>query len=293
MLGSDLVKTLTMLPGLDVYRLSRSESSISQSNSIQVDLTDFKKTQKQIQDIKPDLIVHAAAWTQVDACESEQRNARLQNTEVVENLIEVSNQVNAAIIFFSTDYVFSGKKKGAYLENDPIEPVNYYGQTKAWAEEAFRKKSKRYMIFRITWLYGEKGNHFPKAILNQVAQNKEISVVNDQWGRPTWTKDVAEAIGGLLTSGKKLLDQYNGEIFHLANSGEINWSGYARRVLDRAGFAHIPVREISSAQLQRPAKRPENSVLCLDKTEKLLGIKMRSWELALDQFMKETGFKNG
>ena len=199
----------------------------------------------------------------------------------------VAIATNSFLIFFSTDYVFSGKKKEPYLESDLIEPINYYGQTKAWAEKSIQERSKRFIIFRITWLYGKRGQHFPAAILRQAREKKELSIVNDQWGRPTWTRDVAEAILKLLTSRKKLLDQYNKEIFHIGNSGTINWSGFARQILDQSGFANVKIKEIPAEEFKRPAARPKNSVLNLDRARQLLEIEMRSWQDAVNEFLKE------
>ena len=289
MLGSDLVKVLSR--DFEVFGLTRHNPSADAPahQIIKMDLADHVLLRSEISRIHPDIVIHAAAFTKVDACEDPSLRELVteQNTDIVKSLIDICNDSGAFLIFFSTDYVFSGQKKEPYLESDPIEPVNFYGQTKAWAEEALIKASKRFIIFRVTWLYGIHGNHFPKAILKQVPEKQELSVVSDQWGRPTWTWDIALALHDLLTSRKNLLDQYNRQIFHIGNSGQVNWSGYARKILDVKGFSHITVSEISSVQLSRPAKRPLNSVLNLDKAERCFGIKIRSWEEALSSFLKE------
>ncbi len=292
MLGTDLM--LVLNPDFQVQGISRHLAASGEKNIINLDLAEKEALRKAMLQSRPDLVIHAAAFTKVDLCEDpEWKDAAVkQNVDVVKNLIEICNEINSCLIFFSTDYVFNGRKAGPYIENDPIEPVNFYGQTKAWAEEALRQKSNRYIIFRVTWLYGENGQHFPKAILKQAQEKNEIPVVADQWGRPTWTRDIAETLRDLLTSRKNLLDQYNKEIFHIGNAGQINWSGYARQTLDYARFPSVKVKEISSGDLKRAAKRPLNSVLSLDKAKKNLGIEMRPWQEALQEFLKGLSLKN-
>lgn len=289
MLGTDLVKTLS--PHFKVFGISRHPIEPRPWNEVplNLDLSEKDPLRSKLKEIKPDIVIHAAAFTKVDLCEHEafKSSAKKQNTEVVESLIEICNEVGAYLIFFSTDYVFSGNKEEPYAEDDPIEPINYYGQTKAWAEEALRKKSNQFMIFRVTWLYGKNGHHFPGAILKQAAQKKDLSVVSDQWGRPTWTYDIAVSLAELLISRQNLLDQYNKQIFHIGNSGQVNWSGYARFLLDRCGYSQVKVREISSSELNRDAKRPANSVLNLDKARNCLGLDLRSWDEALAEFIKK------
>lgn len=285
MLGSDLVRVLS--GQFEVYGMSR-RGKAGSDKSICIDLTDSQTLRAEIFRIKPDIVIHSAAFTKVDLCEdpANQDNVKKQNTEVVETLIGICNEVDSLLIFFSTDYVFSGNQADPYKEDSEIQPINFYGQTKAWAEDSLKRKANRFLIFRITWLYGENGNHFPKAILNQAKLKDEISVVSDQWGRPTWTKDIAVALSDLLTSRKNLIGEYNKEIFHLGNSSEVNWSGFARAILDFSGYSHVKVKEISSLALVRAAKRPLNSVLSLEKSKNLLGICMRPWNEALEDFLR-------
>jgi len=289
MLGTDLVKALA--PHFKVFGLSRHSQASGAGSDIplNLDLTEKDILRQKLIEIKPDLVIHTAAFTKVDACEDEAKksNAKKQNTEVVESLIEICNEIGAFLIFFSTDYVFSGQKKEPYVEDDAIEPINYYGQTKAWAETAIQKNAKRFMIFRVTWLYGKTGQHFPGAILKQAAQKNELAVVGDQWGRPTWTRDIAVNLAELLISRQNLLDQYNKQVFHIGNSGQVNWLGYARFLLDRCGYSQVKTHEISSHELNRAAKRPANSVLNLDKAQMCLGLQMRPWQDALTDFLKE------
>jgi len=284
MLGSDLSDVF--LFDCDLSMIGRQPDPLQRTSYTVLDLADAGSLRRYILELRPDFVLHAAAYTKVDACESERELALLQNAEMVKNLVLICNEAKSFLIFFSTDYVFSGQKSAPYVETDPIEPVNYYGETKSIAEKHLHENCNQFMIFRVTWLYGVHGAHFPKAILKQAAIKNEISVVSDQWGRPTWTYDLAVALKALLTSRKNLIHQYNKETFHIGNRDKINWSGYARRILDQSGFQSVHVKEISSAELIRAAKRPLNSVLCLDKAKNLLGLDMRPWSEALDDFLK-------
>jgi dTDP-4-dehydrorhamnose reductase len=289
MLGSDLVRTLSS--DADVFGISRNPRPDSSKQTFQLDLTNFSALSEILRQVKPDYVIHAAALTKVDLCEAPDMRdeARRQNVSVVESLAEVCNALKVPLLFFSTDYVFPGTKKEPYVEDDAIQPINFYGQTKAWAEQVLAEKSNRYMIFRVTWLFGENGNHFPRAILNQASRSNEIAVVNDQRGRPTWTRDVAQALHQLLFARQNLLDQYNKQIFHIGNEEATDWASYARFILDLAGFMNVRVKEITSAELKRPAPRPQNSVLDLSKARKLLGIQMRPWDEAVKAFLSLQG----
>lgn len=283
MLGTDLVSVLRLEH--DVHGVGRRSAPVFK-NYTSLDLTSSENTLRYFNQIKPDLVIHAAAYTRVDDCESKHDEAVLQNVVVTKNIVEACNQVGAFLYFFSTDYVFSGQKKDPYLENDPIQPVNFYGQTKAQAEKVIQDFSNQFQIFRVTWLYGEKGNHFPGAILKQAALKDEIPVVSDQWGRPTWTDDLAQTFLRLLQNHKSDWVRYNKSVYHIGNDDVINWSGYARKILDQCGYLKTRIREITTAELARPATRPINSVLCLDKAKNELGIQMRPWQDALGEFLR-------
>lgn len=286
MLGGDLAEVLAS--AFDVYGIARKKKHGQGAQFFEFCLTERARLEACLQDVRPDFVIHAAAFTKVDLCEDPryQNEAKKVNVGVTEHLADICNRQAVPLIFFSTDYVFEGSQAEPYRETDPIQPISFYGQTKAWAEAALQKKSNQFIVFRVTWLYGENGNHFPRAILSQAAQKSEITVVADQWGRPTWTKDIALVLRELLTSRQNLFDRYNKQVFHIGNDGKTNWANYARTVLRVAGFDKVTVKDISSSELNRPARRPQNSVLNLGKASELLGIKMRPWEDALQEFLK-------
>lgn len=249
------------------------------------DLTQARKIRDAILSHKPEVIIHTAAMTDVDYCEEHHDEAMENNVAATEHVVDAANEIDAAVIFYSTDYVFDGKKKGEYLEADLPGPLSFYGKTKHLGEEYILRTAKRALIFRITWLFGIWGRCFPKAILRQAAEVKKMNVVDDQIGRPTWTWDVAQAMRDLLLNHREALLKPGAEIFHLGNAGTVHWADYARFILKASGLGAVKIKDIPSAHLTRPAPRPENSVLSLEKSEKVLGLKLRSWEEATLEFL--------
>jgi dTDP-4-dehydrorhamnose reductase len=249
------------------------------------DLTQGRKTRDAILSHKPDLVIHTAALTDVDYCEGHQEEALENNVAATGNVVAAANEIDAPVIFYSTDYVFDGKKRGEYNETDTPCPLSFYGKTKRMGEEALLTGAKQAIIFRITWLFGIWGRCFPKAILRQAAETKKMNVVNDQIGRPTWSRDVAQAMLQLLQNKKEVVFRPGVDIFHLGNAGTVHWADYARFVLKNSGLGNVKIKDIPSAHLERPAPRPANSVLALGKAERVLGLKLRSWEDATLEFL--------
>jgi dTDP-4-dehydrorhamnose reductase len=251
------------------------------------DLTQVRKTRDAILSHQPEVIIHTGGMTDVDYCEEHHVEALENNAVATESVVNAANETGAPVIFFSTDYVFDGKKKGQYAETDTPNPLSFYGKTKQMGEEYILHAAKRALIFRITWLFGVWGRCFPKAILRQAAEVKNMTVVSDQTGRPTWSWDVALAIRELLLNKKELFLTQSAarEIFHLGNSGSVYWADYARFILKESGISGSKVKDISSDQLKRPAPRPSNSVLSLKKSKKVLGLSLRSWEEATAEFL--------
>lgn len=249
------------------------------------DLTQARKTRDAILSHKPEVIFHTAAMTDVDYCEEHHDEALENNVAATKHVVEAANEIDAPVIFYSTDYVFDGGKKGEYGETDLPNPLSFYGKTKRMAEEYILSTAKRAFIFRITWLFGIWGRCFPKAILRQAAEVTKMNVVDDQIGRPTWSWDVSQAMRQVLQTKKDVLLKPGVEIFHLGNSGTVHWADYARFILKGSGLGAVKVKDIPSAHLKRPAPRPANSVLCLEKAEKVLGLKLRSWEEATLEFL--------
>ena len=285
MLGSDLAAALH-----DSFQVSGAGRRSAPHLNIPYHQCDLLKTgavQEIFKKEEPEVVFHCAAMTQVDGCEKDRAQALALNLEMTEKVIEACNAVGAFLIFFSTDYVFDGKKHGEYRENDPVQPLNVYGETKALAENAIREKAKQYAIFRVSWLYGIHGPSFPRTILERAQQQKEFNIVSDQIGRPTFTRNLAETFCQMLMQQKPILNRIDHQIFHLANAGQTSWADFARFLLKHAGLESVMVYSISSDQLDRPAKRPANSVLSLEKAESSLHLALKPWPEAALEFIRE------
>lgn len=255
------------------------------------DLTHRQETLAIIQRESPHVIFHAAAMADVDGCQNHRYEALQDNLEATKNVVEASNRAGAWLIFFSTDYVFDGKKDGEYLEEDPCRPINVYGETKLRAENYIRQKAKRFMIFRTSWLYGFRGRSFPRTILELSRTKKILNVVSDQRGRPTYTRDIAAAFGDFLDHDPGALEKAPNEIFHLAGSSIATWADFARGILRAAQCEDVTVENVTSDKLNRPAPRPRNSVLALKKNEEKLNLRLRGWEEAIPEFVEELKIK--
>jgi len=283
MLGTDLGNVLS--PEFEVVGLERRPVTHLTVPYDICDLTQARKTREAILSHKPEVIIHTAAMTDVDYCEEHQDEALENNVKATENVVNASSEIDVPVIFFSTDYVFDGKKKGEYEETDTPNPLSFYGKTKQMGEAYILRVAKRAIIFRITWLFGIWGRCFPKAILRQASEVTKMNVVDDQIGRPTWSWDVSRGMKQLLLNKMDVLLKPGTEIFHLGNAGTVHWADYARFILKGAGLGAVKVTDIPSAHLKRPAPRPANSVLSLEKSKRVLGLKLRPWEEATLEFL--------
>ncbi len=239
---------------------------------------------------KPDLVFHSAAFTNVDECEKDKAFVSRANTQAVEFVANASKKHNAPVVFFSTDFVFDGKDSREYFEEDKPNPLSYYGQTKADAEEILRESGSLFVVFRLCWLYGLRGHSFPRSILGIAAKQKELKVVGDHYGRPTYTRDVSKALAGLLKKEPGIFHRLSGQIFHLANEGITNWADFAEEILKDAGFQNHTVTRIKFEEWKGAAEcaeRPRHAVLSLQKAWQILGIQLRPWQEALKDFIGE------
>ena len=221
-----------------------------------------------MREIRPDVVVNCAAFTKVDACETDPRAFEV-NARGVGYLADACGHFSAQLVQISTDFVFDGSKRAPYVEDDPTAPLSAYGRSKRdGEEEALRLPSS--LVVRASWLFGRSGWNFVEAILKQVEEGKpRLSVVADQVGRPTATPDLSEAIAALLEAGAT-------GVYHFANRGEVSWHDFAPRdPLALPDAATSPVDAVTSAQIARPAPRPAYSVLDTGKYERLTGRPMR------------------
>ena len=203
--------------------------------------------------VKPNFIVHAAAWTAVDACESDAEKAFAVNGTATASLVSAAEKVGARVAYVSTDYVFDGSKKSAYVETDAVNPQSVYGASKLAGEQALRDID---LTVRISWVCGFHGANMVKTILRIAAAQPELTFVNDQIGNPTFADDAAGMIATLVEHEQR-------GIFHVTNQGAVSWHGFAQEVLRAAGLDPSRVLPVLTADLQppRPAPRPANSVL--------------------------------
>jgi dTDP-4-dehydrorhamnose reductase len=267
-LGSELVSLLSK--DYEVYGFGHTE----------LDITDVNGVTRIISKIIPDIVIHCAAFTNVDGCESDIGTAFDINTIGTANVAIASQKNKSAMVYISTDYVFDGKKSSPYMESDVPNPISIYGISKYAGELIVKQFLHKFFIVRTSWLYGKKGKNFVNTILNLAKNKKKLKIVNDQIGSPTYTQDLAKAISILISTN------YYG-IYHITNSGECSWYEFAKKILEYAEIKDIKVTPISTEELNRPAPRPKYSVLKNFNLEKRKIYKMRNWELALKDFFRK------
>jgi dTDP-4-dehydrorhamnose reductase len=243
-----------------------------------VDIRDRKHVQEVVGEKRPQWIVLAAAYTDVDGCESNPRRALEVNRDGAANVAEAAKNFGAKLLFLSSDYVFDGKKGSPYGVEDPRNPQSVYGRSKAEAEVRLLEILPEVCIARTSWLFGTGGKCFPDTILKLAASRPTLDVVNDQCGSPTYCVDLARAIMALCRKDAS-------GIVHVTNSGQCTWFEFARETLKSAGLA-TEVRPVSSQQMARPAPRPAYSVLAATSLRSY-GIEMASWEDALWRYLEE------
>ena len=219
----------------------------------QLDITDEEAVRIAIGSAKPDVVIHAAAWTAVDACEGDAAKALLVNGTASQYVADAAHAVGARVVYISTDYVFDGSKPTPYNEDDDPNPQSAYGASKLAGERAM---SEQDVIVRISWVCGFHGANMVKTILKLGATMPELKFVDDQIGNPTFADDAARAIVDIATSR-------HGGVWHVTNQGVVSWYECAREVLLAAGMDAAKVKPVATSDLQppRPAKRPANSVL--------------------------------
>lgn len=243
---------------------------------------------------QPDLIVNAAAWTDVDGAETHRDQAQLVNAESPARMAAHAAKHGARLVHFSTDYVYSGQGETPHLESEPIAPLNHYGLTKAAGDRAIQKSGCPHLILRISWVYGLTGKNFLRTMLRLGTERDELSVVSDQMGAPSWSRFLAQnttrATGRLATASPAEAKDLSG-VYHLAPAGVTSWHGFATRIFELAA-GRIPlqvrtVRAISSAEFPSRAVRPRNSALDTTRFEKTFGLERVPWEALLEQCLSE------
>jgi dTDP-4-dehydrorhamnose reductase len=242
MLGQDLVARLQLHH--QVIPLARAGA----------DITDLDAISGAIKHASPEAVVHAAAFTAVDRCESERDLAFQVNGQGTRNVALACRELKIPLLYVSTDYVFDGEKKEPYVESDATHPLSAYGESKLEGEKQVSGLLDRYWIVRTSWLFGPKGRNFVQAILEQAKRGATLRVVNDQVGSPTYTEDLAAALEGILERGRP-------GVYHVSNQGFCSWFEFSQEILRQTGRDPSTVIPVPTSAVSRPAHRPKNSRL--------------------------------
>ncbi len=268
--------------GLDLTEVFRESYDVYGRDIDDFDITRDKETMDAIMEIRPDIVIHAAAYTDVDGCEDHIELAHSVNGGGTKNVASACRELGSKMVYISTDYVFDGRKSGAYSEEDPTCPINTYGRSKLEGERWVCTMVDQFVIVRTAWLFGRGGKNFVETILKLAREKGALSVVADQVGSPTYAVDLSRAIGALM--GKECRG-----IYHITNGETCSWYEYAREILAISGLDNIPVHPISTDQLNRAARRPSNSMLDRGKFEGETGYRMRPWREALRDYLNREG----
>jgi len=244
-----------------------------------LNICNLDAVRRTMDECKPDIVINCAGYTDVDRCETDIENANKVNSIGPENLAIASNQLNIPLVYIGSDYIFDGETNKPYVEGDIVNPLNVYGKSKLFGEENVKKHTNKYFILRTQWLYGKHGKNFVKTMLLQAEQGSVLTVVNDQFGSPTYTKDLANTICEIIKTSS-----YG--TYHVTNSGICSWYEFAKCIMKLAKI-DIDVKPCTSEEFPRPAKRPKysplenlNLRLCNFKT-------LRHYEDALKEYLDE------
>ncbi|MBA7490636.1 dTDP-4-dehydrorhamnose reductase [subsurface metagenome] len=269
MLGTDLAKTFA-------------DFELKLWDKEEIDICNKKQVFQKISGNNPEVIINAAAYTAVDDCEKNKNIAFKVNGTAVGFIAEIAQKIKAILVHFSTDYVFLGNKKAGYKEAEiPKNPKNIYGQSKLLGEKLLREKCKKYYLIRTSWLFGLAGKNFVETMLQLAEktmpagrQEKQLKVVSDQHGKPTFTKDLAKS------TQKLILEKMSFGVYHIINQEPTSWYEFAKKIFELSKI-NVLVEPITSDQFPRPAKRPKWSILNNTKFPKL-----RSHKAALKEYLK-------
>lgn len=263
LLGTELTTLLQGRQGFELFAFGHED----------FDINDWKQVAKIIQKTDPQFIINATGYTKVDEAEKEHEKAFQINAHAVGNLAKICAPLKIPIMHFSTDYVFGGHNQNGYLEDEPPNPINEYGKSKAHGEKLLMESTPYFFLIRTQWLYGHGGKNFVDTILKMTETTNPLRIVNDQFGKPTYVSDLVKAIIPFFQSN-------NYGIFHIVNEGVTSWYEFAKEILRIKGIQKEVV-PITSEELNRPANRPKHSVLLNTKLPKL-----RPWKEALEEYLR-------
>ena len=234
-----------------------------------LDITDYSQVESVLSSLKPDVVIHCAAYTNVDGAEADFETAQKINVTGTENIGKVCGKEDITLVYISTDYVFDGTSDKPYTPKDKPNPINNYGKTKLGGEKAVQKYCKKYYIARTSWLYGIHGKNFVETMLS-LADKPELNVVDDQTGCPTWT---VELCFGLI----KLIKEKPYGIYHVCGSGHTTWYDFAKKIFEYSDLK-VNLKPCTTDKFPRPARRPEYSVMANDNI-------CRKWQSALKDYL--------
>ena len=257
---------LTGATGQVGFELARSLQGIGQVHAFgrsRMDLADLDQVRAVIRALRPELIVNPAAYTAVDLAESEPELAWRINAEAPSVMAAEAKSLGAAMVHYSTDYVFDGSKLDAYLEDDATGPLSVYGRSKLAGERAIIDAGIDYLILRTSWVYGMRGKNFLLTMLRLAVERDQLHIVDDQYGAPTWSRTIADTTALILAQarvGQQPWWRENSGVYHLSSQGSTTWFGFAQAIFETAGVT-CQLHRIGSADYPVPACRPSNSVL--------------------------------
>ena len=265
-----------------LHNLGEIHAEIHALGRDQLDLTDLLAIRQVMQNLRPDMVINAAAYTAVDQAESEEALAMRINAEAPGILAEEAKKIGASLIHYSTDYVFDGSKQGAWSEDDAVSPLSAYGRSKLAGEQAIAAVGIPHLILRTSWVYGLHGKNFLLTMLRLAQSRESLSIVDDQIGAPTWSHTIAEATARIVKqcpTAEQITDQSG--TYHLCATGHTSWYGFAQAIFSHPAVQKRPaLQPITTAQYPTPACRPANSVMSTEKFRQRFG-ELPSWQDAL------------
>lgn len=259
------------------HLLDEQGASHVSTDAKEMDITDAQATMNKIKEVQPTVIFHCAAYTAVDKAEDEGKELDEKiNVDGTKNVAMAAEAVGATLIYISTDYVFDGtKKEGQYATDDQVNPQNEYGRTKLLGEEAVQAIMSKYYIIRTSWVFGQYGHNFVFTMQRLAKEHDTLTVVNDQFGRPTWTRTLAEFMTYVINQ-----DAPKG-IYHLSNDNSCSWYEFAKEILKDTD---VIVKPVTSAEFPQKATRPQYLVMDLSKAKEI-GFGIPTWQEALQQML--------
>jgi dTDP-4-dehydrorhamnose reductase len=254
-----------------------------------LDLTQEDRIREKLRDVQPHVIINAAGYTAVDHAEKNPDLALAINGTAPAILAEEAKKLGAALVHYSTDYVFDGEKEEPYTEEDSPNPLCVYGRTKLAGDEAIQSTGLPHLIFRTAWVYGLKGKNFLLTMQRLAKERDELKIVDDQIGSPTWSRTIAQTTANILTQvlpqnspgDLSRFEQASG-LYNLVCDGQTSWFGFAQAILEASSLSHsTKLIPIPTSEYPTPAKRPHNSVLSTEKLKSAFGIAPPAWDVTL------------